>query len=457
MTGAGTDREIGMAVGLVAAHENAAALLFDEVPGYPKGFRILANLFGGKRKNMSLGFPTGLDKVELSDAFAEVFMDQGDLIPPNEVEGGPIFENIQLGDDVDLDVFPAPLWHEKDGGRYIGTGSYHVTRDPETGWVNLGCYRVMLKDKQTVAHNVLPSHHADYHRQKYEAKGERLPMAIVLGGDPMCFFMGASALGEEVGEFEMAGRMRGRPIELVKGKVTGLPFPADAEIVLEGYLDSSRIEPEGPFGDWTGTYTEKGRPNPVVDIKAVYYRNDPIMLAFIPQSLPDEFSRFCAIRSSAQVKRAIAAAGVPDVKEVWCHEIGAARMLIGVSITQRYAGHAKQAGHVASMVRASAVGSRWIIVTDDDVDVVDLEELIYAALTRSDPATSVDWITNAPGAPSDPRLTPWDRKKRNFVNSRMIFDACRPFHWRDDFPEPNKPTLETARDAAEMFGYLLKK
>jgi len=455
VAGAGCDRDIGMAVGLVSSSENAAALLFDEIPGYPKGFRILANFFGGKRKNMSLGFPTDLDKVELSEAYAEVFAGEGDLIPPTLVEGGPIFENMQLGEDVDLDIFPAPLWHEKDGGRYIGTGSYHVTRDPDTGWLNLGCYRVMLKDKRTVAHNVLPSHHADYHRQKYEARGERLPMAIVLGGDPMTFFMGASALAEDVSEFDLAGRMRGRPIELVKGKVTGLPFPADAEIVLEGYLDSSRIEPEGPFGDWTGTYTEKGRTNPVVDIEAIYHRNDPIILGFAPQFLPDEFSRFRAITRSALLKDNIERAGVPDVTEVWAHEVGGSRMLIGVAISQRYPGHAKQTGHIASQCQAGVDGNRWVIVTDDDIDVSNLEELIWAALTRADPATSIDFITDAKGAFSDPRLEPWERARGNVINSRMVIDACRPYHWRDEFPEVNKPSPELAQLARERFGYLL--
>ena len=383
-------------------------------------FRVLANLFGGKRKNMSLGFPVDLDKVALSDAFADVYLDDGPLISPVEVVNGPIFENIVMGEAVDLEAFPAPIWHEKDGGRYIGTGSYNVTRDPETGWVNLGCYRLMIKDKKTVGHNVLPGHHADLHNKKYLARGERMPMVMVLGGDPMTFLMGGSAVPEGVCEYDVVGRLRGRPIEVVRGKLTGLPFPADAEIVLEGHVNCERIEPEGPFGDWTGTYTEKGRVNPVVDIEAVYYRNDPILLAFVPQGHPDEFSRLNAIMRSAQLKRGIAAAGVPDVRSVWCHEIGGARMLIGVSITQRYPGHARQAAHVASMCGAAGGGAKWVIVTDDDIDVVDLQELIYAALTRADPATQMDLIRNAQGVVSDPRLTPWDRAQRNFVTSRPL-------------------------------------
>ncbi len=455
VTGASWQREIGLAASVVSRSETADAVLFDQVPGFASGFRVLVNVFGGKRKNMSLGFPTDLGKVELSEAFAAIISDRARLIPPVEVDDGPILENVMIGDEVDLEMFPTPLWHEKDGGRYIGTGSYNVTRDPDTGWVNLGCYRLMIKDKKTVGHNVVPGHHASVHLKKYQERGEPMPMVMVLGGDPMTFFMGSSVVPEGIGELDVVGRLRGRPVEVVRGRLTGLPIPANAEIALEGYVNLERIEPEGPFGDWTGTYTEKGRVNPVVDIQAVYHRNDPILLGFVPQALPDEFSRFFAITRSALLKREMEAAGVPDVKAVWCHEIGGARILIGVAITQRYAGHAKQAGHVASMCGANN-GNRWVIVTDDDIDVVDLEELIYAALTRSDPATSVDLIRGAQGSKADPRLTPWDRASGNHTNSRLIFDACRPFHWRDEMPAPTKPSPETARDAREMFGYLLE-
>ncbi|MDP6175834.1 MAG: UbiD family decarboxylase, partial [Rhodospirillales bacterium] len=328
-------------------------------------------------------------------------------------------------------------------------------RDPDTGWVNCGSYRLMIMDNKTVGHNVVPGHHASVHLKKYQARGERMPMVMVLGGDPMTFFMASSIVPEGVGEMDVVGRMRGKPVEVVKGPITGLPIPANAEIALEGYVNLDRIEPEGPFGDWTGTYTEKGRVDPVVDIQAIYHRNDPILLGFVPQALPDEFSRFFAITRSAVLKRDIKAAGVPDVQAAWAHEIGGARILFGVSIKQRYAGHSKQAGHVASMVGANN-GNRWVIVTDEDVDVVNLEELIYAALTRSDPATSVDLIRGAQGSKADPRLNPWDRDSGNHTNSRLIFDACRPFHWRDEVPEPTKPSEETARDAQAMFGYLLE-
>lgn len=453
--GASWQEEIGMAAELVSHDDSAPAVLFGKVPGCLEGSRVLVNMFGGRRKNMTLGFPTDLGKVALSDAFAGVYAGNEGLIAPNLVDSGPVFENVVQGDAVDLEVFPAPHWHEKDGGRYIGTGCYHVTRDPESGSINLGSYRVMIHGKRSVCHNVLPGRHADLHFKKYQARGERMPVAIVVGGDPLTFIMGGCDIPEGVSEYDVAGALRGKPIDVVAGKVTGLPIPANAEIVLEGFVDGDRLEPEGPFGDWTGTYTEKGRVNPVVDIEAVYYRDDPILLGFAPQRLPDEYSRFRAITRSPFLKKDLEAAGVPGVTAAWCHEVGGSRMLLAVAIEQRYTGHARQAGHVASMCRTGVDGNRWVIVTDSDVDVTNLEELIFAALTRADPATSVDFIRGAKGAVSDPRLTPWDREAKNFTNSRMIIDACMPFHWRDEFPEINQPSADSLRRAREKFGYLL--
>jgi UbiD family decarboxylase len=454
--GANWQEEIGMAAEVVSHDDAAPAVIFEDVPETLPGSRVLVNIFGGKRKNMTLGFPVDLDKVALSEAFAGVYRGNDKLIAPRLVQDGPIFENVMMGDEVDMSIFPTPHWHEKDGGRYIGTGCYHVTRDPESGWINLGSYRVMLKDGRTVAHNVLPGRHADLHFKKHKARGERMPVAIVVGGDPLTFIMGGCDVPEGVSEYDVTGGLRGKPVDVVAGRVTGLPIPANAEIVLEGFVDDSRIEPEGPFGDWTGTYTEKGRTNPVVNIEAVYFRNDPILLGFAPQRLPDEYSRFRAIVRSPFLKKDLEAAGVPGVKATWCHEVGGSRMLLAVSIKQRYAGHARQAGHVASMCRTGVDANKWVIVTDDDVDVTNLEEVIYAALTRADPAEDIDFIRGAKGAKSEPRLAPWDRASGNLVNSRMIIDACIPYHWRDEFPEINQPSAEHAKRAREKFGYLLE-
>ena len=358
------------------------------------------------------------------------------------------------GDDVDVEGFPTPMWHDQDGGRYIGTGSYNVTVDPDSGWINVGTYRVMVQSKTSVGFYISPGKHGRIHRDKYQQRGEPMAAVIVCGGDPMTFLMGCSEVPPGVCEFDVVGGFRGEAMKMIKGKHTGLPFPANAEIVLEGFIEPDNMKEEGPFGEWTGYYGSKMRREPVMDIKAIYYRDNPILLGCPPQRPPDELARYRAVTRSALLKENIAKAGVPDVTGAWLHEVGTARMLVAVSIKQRYPGHAKQAGHIACQCHVGAYAGKYVIVTDEDIDVSNLEELIWAMLTRSDPATSIDIITNAWSTHLDPRIPPWEKEKGNLTNSRAIIDACRPFHWKDDFPPVNAPPPEMAREAREKWGWL---
>ncbi len=454
--GASWQEEIGMAADLVMHSDSAPCLVFDEVPGYRKGFRVLVNFFGGRRKSMTLGFPLHFSKLELSEAFLDHYLRELKTIPHQVVENGPILENVLMGDQVDLTIFPTPLWHEHDGGRYIGTGSFNVTRDPEEDWINLGTYRVMIHDKTSAGFYISPGKHGRIHRDKYQARNEPMPTVIVLGGDPMTFLMACSETPYGVCEYDIAGGLRGRPVKVVRGKVTGLPIPANAEIVLEGFVDPHQRRKEGPFGEWTGYYGSDVREEPFLDVKAIYHRNDPILLGCPPLRPPDELARYRAVTRSALLRQEMEKAGVPDVKAAWCHEVGTARMLVGVAITQRYAGHSKQAGHVACQCHVGAYAGKYVVVVDDDIDVSNLEELVWAMLTRSDPATSIDFIRGAWSTPLDPRLDPEERAKGNFTNSRAIIDACRPFHWRDKFPLVNQLSPAALKKAREKFGYLLE-
>lgn len=110
-----------------------------------------------------------------------------------------------------------------------------------------------------------------------------MPVVMVIGGEPVTFITGGYEIPDGISEFDVAGGLRGKPLELVKGKITGLPFPANAEIVIEGWVDPQDLIPEGPFGDWCGSYTEAGRVRPKCTVEAIYYRNDPIILGFPPK------------------------------------------------------------------------------------------------------------------------------------------------------------------------------
>ena len=294
-----------MVAGVAMHDDGAPCFVFDDVPGTIAGSRVLVNFFGGKRKNMTLGFPTDLSKLELSEGFRTSFMGPMTRIPPNYVNDGPIFENVMTGDDVDVTRFPAPKWHSGDGGRYIGTGSFNVTRDPDEGWINCGTYRVMIHDAKTAGFYISPGKHGRQMRDKYQARGERMPVAVVCGGDPMTFLMASSEVPYGVSEYEVVGGIRGKPVEVVKAPITGLPIPANAEIVIEGFVEPGNERVEGPFAEWTGYYASDLRPEPVLDIKAIYYRNNPILLGCVPQRPPDEICRYRAVVRSGLLRENI--------------------------------------------------------------------------------------------------------------------------------------------------------
>ena len=453
--GASWQEEIGMAAELLNHSDPAPAVLFDKIPGYPQGHRLLVNFFGGRRKSMTLGLPSELNNFQLSEAFTEAFQ-AITPIPYEFVDDGPILENIQMGDDVNVLSFPTPLWHELDGGRYIGTGSFNVTQDPDEGWVNLGTYRVMVHDEKSVGFYISPGKHGRIHRDKYMARQEPMPAAIVVGGDPLLFLMTCTEVPYGISEYDIAGGLRGKPYQVIKGKVTGLPIPANAEIVLEGYIDPKKRKPEGPFGEWTGYYGSGLRDEPYMDVKAIYYRNKPIIMGCPPQRPPDEISRYRSILRSGLLKQTLEKAGLSGIKAAWASEVGNTRMLLCIAIEQRYAGHATQVGHVASQCHIGAYAGKYVVVVDDDIDVSNLEEVIWAMITRSDPATSIDIIRNAWSTRLDPRIPPEDRLKGQLTNSRAIIDATRPYAWRDKFPLVNTPSPEYARKAREKFSYLLE-
>ena len=169
--GANWHTDIGQVVEVMCHDEGTPSILFDDVEGCAPGFRILVNWFTGTRKNLTLGFPEDFNKLELSRGYNE-HTKKLEPILHQVIDDGPVFENILEGDDIDVTKFPAPLWNPEDGGRYIGTGCFIITRDPDTGWINCGTYRVMIHDEKRVALYISPGKHGRIHRDKYMAKGE---------------------------------------------------------------------------------------------------------------------------------------------------------------------------------------------------------------------------------------------------------------------------------------------
>src|SRR5919202_1252759 len=236
LEGVDWQENIGRIAEMLVHTDGAPAVLFDRIPGYPPGYRVLTNAQGERpRLAVSLGLPSDISAFDLMDEW-ERRMDTVKPIPPVIVVDGPVAQNVFEGDDIDLWKFPTPKWHEQDGGRYLGTGVGVITRDPDSDWVNMGTYRVMVHDRNRTGLYISPGKHGRIHRDKYFERGEPLPAVGMSGMDPLLFIASTLEIAPGVSELGGVGGMRGRALECLRGKYTGLPFPAHGEIALEGFL-----------------------------------------------------------------------------------------------------------------------------------------------------------------------------------------------------------------------------
>jgi UbiD family decarboxylase len=431
--GARWEDEIGAITDLYQRQPGTSALLFDQIPGYPKGFRVLSNsLTSHKRLSTTLELPVNSKPMEIVAGWRNILKDFKAL-PPEVKKTGPILENVDEGNKINLLKFPTPKWHELDGGRYIGTACMVITRDPDNPeWVNSGTYRVMVQDEKHAALMASPGKHGRIIRERYWARGQACPVVVVAGQDPLLYLLSGMEIPYGRNEYDFAGSIRKKPVDIIQGPTTGLPIPATAEIVLEGTIKPNDLRPEGPFGEWTGYYAGGIQPEPVITLTAVLHRNDPIMLGSSPARPPADSSYWRSPIRSALVWNELEGAGIPGVKGVWAHEAGAGRLLLIVSIEQLYPGHSRQAGLIASQCHAGAYINRWVIVVDEDVDVTDTYEVLWAAVTRCDPAEDLEILRKCWAGRLDPLGYP---KGEPGFNNRMIIDACRSWDKRKEFPK----------------------
>jgi 4-hydroxy-3-polyprenylbenzoate decarboxylase len=444
--------EIGGITEVAAGLPECPALLFDSITGFPRGFRVFTNATtNSQRAALALGIDPALRPLDALKAWMEKRQTLKSL-PPVAVKEALFLENSVTGADVDLTKFPAPWWHRKDGGPYLGSGSIVIMRDPDDGWINASIYRVQVHDKQRVT--VQFDHqgrHGAIIARKYWDRGKPCPLAVVNGEDPALFIAGFEYLPAGQSEYDFAGAIKGSAIEVMAGPITGLPLPARAEIILEGELlpPSQETLLEGPFGEFTGYYAAEKRPCPVMRVDAIHHRDDPILLGSPPMK-PPRFHFGLPFRA-ASIWSNLEMAGVTDVTGVWQH---VAQLMTVVALRQRYAGHAKRAALIAA---ANSYMGRLVVVVDDDVDPSNLADVMWAITTRCEPAEQIDIVRDAWSSALDPRI-PTEAKQRGITShSKAIIDACRPFAWIDKFPPTSALTQEEAREIEEKWRHVLAR
>jgi len=450
--GAHIDDDVAPIAELSERSMRGPAVLFSDLDGFSSDRRILVNPISSlNRVALTVGFPVGLTKAQYCDLWHEKIQTL-QPIAPVEVAQGPVLDNVQRGAAVDLLSFPAPLWHRADGGRYIGTGCAVISRDPEDGWTNLGTYRVMVVDRNKVTIYAAPGKHAAIFRDKMFEAGQPMPVAISLGHDPALLLGSATPLPYGHSEYDYVGGLKGTPVEVLPGEHTGLPIPARSEFVIEGEISPTETHAEAPFGEWPGYYASGQRTEFVTTIHRVYHRNDPIMIGTPPTKPPTGVGTALGTIRAARVRDEIRKAGIPDVQHVWFHEFGS-RFFLAVSIRQRYAGHVAQVGHVATMCQGAAYMGRYVVVVDDDIDVYDTNDVLWAICTRSDPVKDITVIPRAWSDELDPIVPPGEANAP--FNSRAIIDATRPWEWRDRFPAVVQMTKAEEEAAVAKWGSVL--
>ena len=377
------------------------ALLFENVKGsrYP----VLINAFGSVRR-MELAFevdaleevaariqgflkmesPQGLfDKIKMLPKLAEL----GSFFPKS-VKSGPCKEVIHKGSDVNLFDFPILKCWPQDGGRFI-TFPLVFTKNPETGKRNVGMYRMQVYDERTTGmHWQTQKHGAEHFRRARAANPDgRIAVSVAIGADPAISLGGILPIPPDLDEMMFSGFLRRDPVEMVACETNELEVPANAEIVLEGYVNLNEMRTEGPFGDHTGYYSLEGE-YPVFHVECVTHRKEPIYLTTVVGPPPQEdFYMGYAIE---RIFLPLMKMQYPEIVDVEMPAEGIVHNLMIVAIRKSYPGHARKIMN-AIWSLGQAMFTKVIVVVDHDVDIHNYSEVVWKALCALDPERDVQF------------------------------------------------------------------
>ncbi len=310
--------------------------------------------------------------------------------------GAPCQEVVKTGDEIDLDALPIQTCWPGEPAPLI-TWPLVVTKGPSTKReddFNLGIYRMQKlgKDKtimRWLKHRGGAQHHARWGKEKREP----LPVAAVIGADPGTILAAVTPVPDTLSEYHFAGLLRGKKVELVDCKTVPLKVPAEAEIVLEGYVSLDDYADEGPYGDHTGYYNSVER-FPVFTITAITHRKDPIYLSTFTGRPPDEPSVLGEALNEVFIP--LLQQQFPEITDFWLPPEGCSYRIAVISMKKAYPGHAKRVMMGAWSYLRQFMYTKWIIVVDDDINARDWKDVMWAVSTKMDPARDITVIENTP-------------------------------------------------------------
>jgi len=386
------------------------ALLFENVKG--SDMPLLGNLFGTpKRVALGMGEESVEALREVGKLLAQLkepdppkgMKDAWEKLPifkkvldmaPKKIRGAPCQKSVLEGEDVDVEKIPVQTCWPGDAGPLITWGLV-VTRGPEKRRQNLGIYRMQVIGKNRVIMRWLAHRGGalDFRDWQTAHPGEPFPISVALGADPATILGAVTPVPDTLSEYAFAGLLRGSRTEVTKCIGNELQVPASAEIVLEGHLHPDDTAPEGPFGDHTGYYNEV-ESFPVFTIDRITMRDKPIYHSTYTGRPPDEPAILGVALNEVFVP--ILQKQFPEIVDFYLPPEGCSYRMAVVSMEKQYPGHAKRVMFGVWSFLRQFMYTKFVIVTDDDVNVRDWNDVIWAMTTRMDPARDITLVENTP-------------------------------------------------------------
>ena len=381
-------------------------LFFDRIAGHD--IPIVCNVVASRR---ALAFALGVDERGLAAEYARRIKEH---VKPVVVPDPPFRHRLLTGPAMDLANLPMPRYFPGDAGRYLTAGML-VARDPDTGVETEGYHRFQVKGRTKMGVSLHSRRRMFEYQRRAEAKGQALPCAVVLGLHPLVSMGSLSYPPPDVGKFEVIGGLFGEPMRVAPCLTADLHVPATAEIVIEGEILPGVREPEGPFGEFTGYFSRRSTEH-VFEAKAITMRERPWFQSIGSGRAGDHITTLGLIRE-AEILNAVSRV-IPNVAGVHVPLSGTSSFTAYVSITQVRPGEAK---HVIPIVLGVDHYLKLVIVVDDDIDVFDESEVMWAVATRMQADRDLVVIAGSLGAMLDPSAD--DRG----VTAKLGIDATRPF------------------------------
>ncbi len=392
------------------------SLFFTHVKGFP-GWRALG-MAPANLRQAALAFGVPIEEV------IREFSRRGKkLHKPVVVEDGPVREVVRTGDEVDVTQFPAHVAGERDGGRYITSGLI-IARDPDTGIINMSFHRMQIKGPRRLGLLLVPRHLYLIH-QKNEAKNKPTPISVMIGNHPMFYFAAAYTGPADLDELELAGALLQEPVQVLKCATNDLHVPAYAEVCFEGEILPGVREEEGPFSEFQDYYVAGTGMNPVIRVDRVMTRKEPIYKEIQNGSEVEGCIYHKIPMSTAIYERLQTVGGFTDLVNVM---IQPGIFAAVVQLKQRFRGEAKNV--LMGALSSQYLHPKVVIAVDEDVDIFNPADVLWAINTRVNPASDVFIVNETRIHPMDPTgievVKPGSPLGWSRMGSKMGIDATKP-------------------------------